>query len=61
VTVAAAAKLAREGKLRPTDEVVLCITGNGLKTVEAVQPALEAAPVIDPRIREVAALAGATR
>ncbi|HEY6002930.1 MAG TPA: threonine synthase [Anaeromyxobacter sp.] len=58
VTVAAAARLAREGKLRATDEVVLCITGNGLKTVEAVQPALEAAPVIDPRLREVAALVG---
>src|SRR5512138_1577262 len=56
VTVAAAAKLAREGKLRAADEVVLCITGNGLKTVEAVQPALGAAPVIDPRLREVAAL-----
>jgi threonine synthase len=56
VTVAAAAKLAREGKLRAGDEVVLCITGNGLKTVEAVQPALGAAPVIDPRLREVAAL-----
>jgi threonine synthase len=56
VTVAAAAKLAREGKLRAADEVVLCVTGNGLKTVEAVQPALGAAPVIDPRLREVAAL-----
>ncbi len=55
-TVAAAAKLARDGKLRAGDEVVLCITGNGLKTVEAVQPALGPAPVIEPRFREVAAL-----
>jgi threonine synthase len=56
VTVAAALRLAREGKLRPGDELVLCITGNGLKTVEAVQPALAPAPVIDPKLREVAAL-----
>lgn len=56
VTVAAAARLAREGKLRAGDEVVLCITANGLKTVEAVQPALGTAPVIEARLREVAAL-----
>ncbi len=56
VTVAAAQRLAREGKLRPSDELVLCITGNGLKTVEAVQPALPQAPVISPKLREVAAL-----
>jgi threonine synthase len=59
VTVAAARKLAREGKLGPGDELVLCITGNGLKTVEAVQPALDPAPVIDAKLREVAALAHA--
>jgi threonine synthase len=59
VTVAAAQRLAREGKLRASDEVVLCITGNGLKTVEAVQPALPETPVINPKLREVAALAEA--
>jgi threonine synthase len=57
VTVAAARKLVREGKLGPADELVLCITGNGLKTVEAVQPALTPAPVVDAKLREVAALA----
>jgi threonine synthase len=56
VTVAAARKLAAAGRLRPTDELVLCITGNGLKTLEAVQPALPPAPVIAPKLREVAAL-----
>jgi threonine synthase len=56
VTVAAALKLARQGKLGPGDELVLCITGNGLKTVEAVQGSLGEAPVIAPRLREVAAL-----
>ncbi len=56
VTVAGARQLAETGRLTPDDEVVLCITGNGLKTVEAVRDALPAAPVITPRIKEVAAL-----
>jgi threonine synthase len=57
-TVAGAAALAREGRLGPEDEVVLCITGNGLKTVEALQGVLPEAPVIAPRIRELEALYG---
>jgi threonine synthase len=61
VTVAAARKLAREGQLRPTDELVLCVTGNGLKTVEAVLPALPEAPVVSGKLREVAALVDAAR
>jgi threonine synthase len=56
VTVAAARRLAEAGRLRPSDELVLCITGNGLKTVEAVTPALAEAPVVAPKLREVAAL-----
>jgi threonine synthase len=61
VTVAAALKLAREGQLRASDELVLCITGNGLKTVEAVLPALPEAPVVAGKLREVAALVDASR
>jgi threonine synthase len=57
-TVAGAAALARQGRLGPEDEVVLCITGNGLKTVEALQGVLPEAPVIAPRIRELEALYG---
>jgi threonine synthase len=56
VTVAAALALAAEGRLRPDDEVVLCITGNGLKTTDAVAPALAPAPLIAPRLAEVRAL-----
>jgi threonine synthase len=56
VTVSAALALARAGRLRPDDEVVLCITGHGLKTLEAVSGVLPEAPVIAPRLREVAAL-----
>jgi threonine synthase len=56
VTVAAALDLAQLGHLRPDDEVVLCITGHGLKTIEALDGALPEAPVIAPRLREVVAL-----
>ncbi|MGH7500584.1 MAG: threonine synthase [Longimicrobiales bacterium] len=60
-TIAAARALVVAGRLRATDELVLCITGNGLKTVEAVQPVLSDAPIILPRLREVVALVnGAT-
>ena len=61
VTVAGAQALARAGKLTPEDEVVLCITGNGLKTVEAVAPHLAETPIVNPKVREVAALVDATR
>jgi threonine synthase len=57
VTVAAAVQLACEGRLRPSDEVVLCITGNGLKTLDPLVDALPNAPVIAPKLRDVAALA----
>ena len=53
VTVAAALRLSRLNLL-PATELVLCITGNGLKTVEVVQR--ELAPPIAPKLREVAAL-----
>src|SRR5205809_801476 len=56
VTVAAALALAGEGRFSADDEVVLCITGNGLKTVDAVAPALPTAPIIAPRVAEVRAL-----
>ncbi|HEY5219788.1 MAG TPA: threonine synthase, partial [Gemmatimonadaceae bacterium] len=60
VTVAGAIALADAGRFRPDDEVVLCITGNGLKTIEAITdpvygPVPEA-PIINPRLREVRAL-----
>lgn len=55
-TVAAARALAREGHFKASDEVVLCITGNGLKTVEALDGALTYSPVIEPKLRAVTAL-----
>ncbi len=56
VTVAAALALAAEGRFSPDDEVVLCITGNGLKTIDAVAPVLPEAPLIAPHVAEVRAL-----
>jgi threonine synthase len=56
VTVAAALALAAAGRFRADDDVVLCITGNGLKTLEAAATALPEAPVVAPRLREVTAL-----
>ncbi len=53
VTVAAARRLAAEGWLKPDDEVVLCSTGNGLKTVEALDGAVDPGPVIGPNLKEL--------
>jgi threonine synthase len=56
VTVASALALAKAGRFKADDEVVLCITGNGLKTVEALEGTLPEAPLIAPRLKEVVAL-----
>jgi threonine synthase len=56
VTAAGALALARAHRLCAEDEVVLCVTGHGLKTPEVVQETASGAPVIAPRLRDVAAL-----
>jgi threonine synthase len=56
VTFAGAKALVARGALTASDEVVLCITGNGLKTAESLAGDLQHVPVIAPRLREVAAL-----
>ncbi len=56
VTLGAALALAAEGRLRADDEVVLCITGNGLKTLDAIDGQVTELPVISARLREVRAL-----
>jgi threonine synthase len=56
VTVAGAVALAASGRLGAGDEVVLCITGNGLKTTDAVADVLRPAPAIEAKVRVVAAL-----
>ena len=56
VTVAVARKLIEQGRIPRDEEIVLCITGNGLKTQDAVNGYLERPKVIDPSLEEVEAL-----
>lgn len=50
VTVAAAARLVSSHLISHNSHLVLCITGNGLKTVEAVAEAVGTPAVIDARL-----------
>ncbi len=52
VTVACAKKLIESGKLPANESIVLCITGHGLKTAEAVAPHLPTPRLINPSLRE---------
>jgi threonine synthase len=50
VTVAVARKLIAEGRIPRDEEIVLCITGNGLKTQDAVADCLERPAIIRPSL-----------
>ena len=50
VTVAAALALSQQGVLKSDDEIVLCITGNGLKTTDALAGRFEAVEQIAPKL-----------
>ncbi len=52
VTLAVARKLFEQGRLRPDETTVLCITGNGLKTTDALADEFCAAPAIQPRLAD---------
>jgi threonine synthase len=56
VTVAVARKLIEQGRIPRDEEIVLCITGNGLKTQDAVADALEKPRVIRPALDDFAPL-----
>ncbi|MBI3410161.1 MAG: threonine synthase [Planctomycetes bacterium] len=53
VTLAVAQKLIDLGRIPRDEEIVICITGNGLKTQDAVAPVLEKLVVIKPALEEV--------
>ncbi len=53
VTVAAAARLAEQGHLGRDDEVVLCLTGNGMKTIEAVEKEILVSTAIEPYLSNI--------
>ena len=56
VTVAVARKLIEQGRIPRDEEIVLCITGNGLKTQDAVVEQLEEPAVIAPSLDEFSGL-----
>ena len=57
-TVAVTKKLLEQGKLPRDEEIVICITGNGLKTQDAVFEALDEPQVIKPSLAEFEKLTG---
>jgi len=58
VTVGVARKLIASGKIPSNDSAVLCITGNGLKTMDAMNGHLGLPREIKPSLREFEALIG---
>src|SRR6184192_2133354 len=56
VTVGVAKKLIASGKIPANDSVVLCITGNGLKTLDAVAGHVGRTRDIKPSLREFESL-----
>lgn len=50
VTVSVAGQLLREGRIKSGETTVLCITGNGLKTTDALVGELPEIPLLAPRI-----------
>lgn len=57
-TLACAIKLIQSGRINKDESTVVCITGNGLKTLEAVQPALSSPDPIEAKLSAVEALLG---
>jgi threonine synthase len=58
VTVGCARKLYRQGRIQPEETTVLCITGNGLKTTDALIGKYEAEAPIAPKLSEFQAYLG---
>ena len=50
VTVGVTQKLVKQGRIKPDETTVICITGNGLKTVEALEGHYAAPVVIEPKL-----------
>ncbi|HEY6421531.1 MAG TPA: threonine synthase [Candidatus Binataceae bacterium] len=55
-TLAVALKLARQGRMKPDETVVVAITGNGYKTLEAVAGAIAEPFKIEARLKDFDAL-----
>ena len=50
VTVGVTQKLVQQGRIKPDELTVICITGNGLKTLESLDNKFSAPEVIEPNI-----------
>jgi threonine synthase len=58
VTVGCARKLYRQGRIKPEETTILCITGNGLKTTDALAGEYELEAPIAPKLSEFQAYLG---
>jgi threonine synthase len=56
VTLAVTRKLIEQGRIARDEEVVVCVTGNGLKTQDALAQRLDEPAVIGPTVEEFASL-----
>jgi threonine synthase len=56
VTAGVTEKLIREGRISPSETTVVCITGNGLKTTDAIAAEFPPTEAIAPRIEAFEAL-----
>src|SRR5882762_4848278 len=56
VTVGVAAKLIQQGRIGQDETTVVCITGNGLKTTDAIAAEFPATEVIEPKLDAFEAL-----
>src|SRR5213078_87449 len=56
VTIGVAKKLIASGKISANDSAVLCVTGNGLKTLDAVNGHVGKPREIKPSLREFEAM-----
>jgi len=61
VTLGCAKKLIDDGRIPRDESIVVCVTGNGLKTQEAVQGKINAPRIIGPSLGEFDALAEADK
>jgi threonine synthase len=52
VTTAVTARLYAHGRIKPDELTVTCITGNGLKTTDALAGAYEQEPAVRPRLSD---------
>ena len=60
VTVGCTRKLLRDGRIAPDETTVVCITGNGLKTTDALTGAYAAETAIAPKLAEFERFLSAT-